>query len=133
MTLLTCFTPSFRSSPDYIDESSRIVYNLTSSSHYTSVESEEANKKKNRVIDNVIGTFSDDQSDLDAEKTLSVISRICSTIYKKIKIRKKSIISFKNPLKERWDLFVLILAFQNSFIIPLDISFQMAWTENIVY
>ena len=36
-------------------------------------------------------------------------------------------------MKERWDIFILILAFQNSLIIPIDMSFEPEWTAHFYY
>ena len=43
------------------------------------------------------------------------------------------IISYKNPKKEYWDLFVLILAFQNSLLIPIDLAFAPLVFSNVWY
>ena len=51
----------------------------------------------------------------------------------KITVPEKYIISYKNKLKEDWDMFVLLLAFQNSFIIPIDLSLSPKFSENIGY
>ena len=40
------------------------------------------------------------------------------------KINKKYLISYKNNLKQRWDIFVIILAIQNCVFVPLRISFD---------
>lgn len=36
---------------------------------------------------------------------------------------KYSTISFRNPYKEKWDVFIIILAIYNSVVIPLDFVF----------
>lgn len=41
----------------------------------------------------------------------------------------KYIVSFKDSRKESWDKFILILAIQNSFIIPIDLCFQPEFTH----
>lgn len=45
-------------------------------------------------------------------------------LIQKILLPERYIISFKNKRKEQWDYFVLILAFQNSLCIPIDLAFQ---------
>ena len=41
----------------------------------------------------------------------------------KMVVPEKYIISYKNKKKENWDYFVLVLAFQNSLNIPIDLAF----------
>ena len=50
-----------------------------------------------------------------------------------MKISRRYIISYKNPLKEQWDLFVLILAIQNSVMIPFDMAFNPGFTDSLAY
>jgi len=40
-----------------------------------------------------------------------------------LRVPERFIISFRNTAKEIWDVFVLLLAFQNSLVIPLDLAF----------
>mgnify|MGYP002629862122 CR=1 FL=1 len=46
-----------------------------------------------------------------------------------MKVPEKYILSFRDPRKESWDKFILILAIQNSFIIPIDLCFQPEFTH----
>jgi len=50
-----------------------------------------------------------------------------------LKFDEKYIISMKNPMKEKWDFFILLLAFQNSLVIPIDMSFEPEWAQNMFY
>lgn len=51
----------------------------------------------------------------------------------KLKLNSRYIISYKNPRKEQWDLFVLILAIQNSIMIPVDMAFNPGFTDSLPY
>lgn len=42
-------------------------------------------------------------------------------------------ISFKSVSKDRWDKFILILAIQNSFIIPIDLAFGPEFTKGFKF
>jgi hypothetical protein len=53
-------------------------------------------------------------------------SSCCSKI-----IPKKWIISYKSLLKKRWDVFVLILAIINSFMIPMEQAFKPEYDKTI--
>lgn len=53
--------------------------------------------------------------------------------YDSIKIPEKYIISVKNKCKDVWDIFILLLALQNSILIPLDFSFKPAFVEFSFY
>ncbi len=48
-------------------------------------------------------------------------------------IPERFIISHRNKVKESWDFFVLALAFQNSFIIPIDMAFEPNFGKSILY
>ena len=46
------------------------------------------------------------------------------------------IISFKNPLKIRWDVFILILACVNGIVIPINLAFkpeELQWAVFVVF
>jgi hypothetical protein len=45
------------------------------------------------------------------------------------KIPDKYLISYKSGTKDLWDKFILILAIQNSFIIPIDLAFKPEFTK----
>ena len=62
-------------------------------------------------------------------KRSKVIKKYWNKFKKNIKVPEKYIISYKNNYKERWDIFVLLLALQNSFIIPLDLAFEPKFTS----
>ena len=42
-------------------------------------------------------------------------------------------ISFKSVSKDRWDKIILILAIQNSFIIPIDLAFGPEFTNGFKF
>ena len=50
-----------------------------------------------------------------------------------MQLDQKRIISFRNHFKEKWDFLVLLLAIQNSLIIPLDLAFHPAWASTSAY
>jgi len=50
-----------------------------------------------------------------------------------IKINRSMMISFKNKKKEQWDMLILVLAVQNSMLIPIDMSFEPVFNEWVVY
>ena len=49
----------------------------------------------------------------------SIIDKIAS----KINIKPEKIISYESRPKEIWDLFIILLAMQTSFFVPLELSF----------
>jgi len=46
-----------------------------------------------------------------------------------IKLPEVLIISYKNPLRDLWDLWIIFLAFVNCLVVPLEISISPAWTQ----
>lgn len=51
----------------------------------------------------------------------------------KLNVNEKYIISHRNPRKKQWDLFVLLLSFQNSIITPLDLAFNPPFTQSLIF
>ena len=59
-----------------------------------------------------------------------------SAFYKKYKttsLPRKYLMSYKHKGKEKWDVFVLILALQNSIAIPIDLTFQPEFMGTTVF
>jgi hypothetical protein len=53
---------------------------------------------------------------------------------KTVRVKEKHIFSYKNKLKERWDVFMIICAISNSFFIPLEYSFEFqALFTSVIY
>ena len=50
-----------------------------------------------------------------------------------MQVPKKYLISYRNKNKETWDMCIIILALQNSLVIPIDISFAPEFTQNVLY
>ena len=44
-------------------------------------------------------------------------------------ISERYIVSYKNKTKQKWDIFILGLAFQNSLLIPIDLAFEPEFTK----
>ena len=64
-------------------------------------------------------------------KATDWLSGIWTKCLEKILMPEKWIISFKAERKENWDLFVLLLAFQNSLLIPIDLAFNPEFTRDV--
>ena len=43
------------------------------------------------------------------------------------------ILSYKSPYKQYWDLFILLLALQNSYQIPIDLTFAPDYLNEMWY
>jgi hypothetical protein len=63
----------------------------------------------------------------------SQLARSAASLVEKMQLDQKRIISFRNHFKEKWDFLVLLLAIQNSLIIPLDLAFHPAWASTSAY
>jgi len=50
-----------------------------------------------------------------------------------VRINKRHLISIRNKRKEQWDIFILLMAFQNSFMVPFDLAFSPDFTRNAIY
>jgi hypothetical protein len=48
-------------------------------------------------------------------------------------IPEKYIISYKNQTKINWDIFILLLAFQNSLLIPVEMAFDPPFTKDATF
>jgi hypothetical protein len=55
---------------------------------------------------------------------ISRFQTILNAIWNVIIIDESRIISFRNKKKEKWDVFMIILAMINSFFIPLEMNFD---------
>mmetsp|Transcript_22329 Transcript_22329/g.34565 ORF Transcript_22329/g.34565 Transcript_22329/m.34565 type:complete len:192 (-) Transcript_22329:3414-3989(-) len=49
------------------------------------------------------------------------------------KIPRQYIISYRNNTKANWDIFILAFAFQNSFLVPVDLAFQPDFSNSFIY
>lgn len=54
-------------------------------------------------------------------------------IFERFRIQEKYLISYKDPRKHRFELFILALAFQSSLIVPLQLAFKPAVLESVIY
>lgn len=62
--------------------------------------------------------------------TQNIISQnLKQKVLGKTLISEKYIVSYKNKTKQKWDIFILGLAFQNSLLIPLDLAFEPEFTK----
>ena len=50
-----------------------------------------------------------------------------------LRLPKKYIISFRNHQKEQWDKFILLMAIQNSFMVPIDLAFSPSLMAHPLY
>lgn len=48
-------------------------------------------------------------------------------------IPKKYIISYKHEKKQNWDVFILLLALQNSLLVPIQLAFKPDALDAILY
>ena len=62
--------------------------------------------------------------------TQNIISQnLKQKVLGKTLISEKYIVSYKNKTKQKWDIFILGLAFQNSLLIPIDLAFEPEFTK----
>ena len=85
-----------------------------------------------------------DKAFYDAQPPLEKVNTKCNKLkkwmrrqFRKImkhsRLPKKFIISYRNPKKEQWDIFILLMAVQNSFMVPIDIAFAPEFTNHPLY
>jgi len=90
-----------------------------------------------------ISTFENESEKLTVpEQLIKIAIPTYSPTYRKsilkkiknaIRIPPNYIISYKNPFKDRWDIFIVLLALVNCLVVPLEISIKPKFMDNLAY